>query len=543
MSEQLSLPRLDGYTEFDGPLVFVVMDGIGLGKHDESNGVYLAYTPTMDKHLNGDLYCELRAHGTHVGMPTDDDMGNSEVGHNALGAGRIIAQGAKRVNIAIQNGEIFKSDAWKKAVDQAKNDGTLHFIGLLSDGMVHSHIDHVFAMLEQCDKKDVERVRMHILLDGRDVGERSALQYVEPLEKALAEYRDKGRDYKVASGGGRMVTTMDRYNADWSIVERGWHAHVLGDAREFASATEAIETFREEDEDVTDQYLPAFVVTENDKPVGAIEDGDAVIMFNFRGDRAIELTRAFEEKDFNKFDRKRYPDVFYAGMLEYDDEEHIPKNFLVEPPHIENPVSHYMCAAGITSYAISETQKFGHMTYFWNGNNAGYIDKKLETYEEVESDRVQFDQRPWMQGAPMTDKIIDAVKSGKHKFIRTNYPHGDMVGHTGNILAIRIAVETVDLCMSRLLPVVRRAKGIAILTADHGNADVMWTEKNGERSPHVAHTLNPVPFKILDYSGANNWELTDLPERGLSNVAATFLNLLGYEKPEDYNPSLIRLAR
>ncbi len=542
MSE-LHLEKLNGYTDFPGPLLLIIMDGVGIGPEDESNGVYMAYTPTLDSLKGNALYTELKAHGTAVGMPSDDDMGNSEVGHNALGAGRVFAQGASRVNDAIADGGIFEGDAWKQVGDKAKDGGTVHFIGLLSDGYVHSHIDHLFAMLKQCDAQGIERVRCHILLDGRDVGGTSALEYVEPLEAALATYNKSGRNYRIASGGGRMITTMDRYDADWTIVERGWKAHVLGDAPGFASATEAIEAARAAEPGIIDQYLPAFVVEEDGKPIGTIEDGDAVILLNYRGDRAIELSRAFDEEDMSEFDRVRVPDVFYAGMMQYDGDAHIPKNFLVEPPSIDRPVSHYMCDNGVSAFAISETQKYGHVTYFWNGNKAGYIDEGIEKYVEIRSDLVPFDQRPFMKGGEITDELIGAIKSGDFKFVRANYPHGDMVGHTGVPLAVRISVETVDLCLSRLLPVLKKAKGMAIITADHGNADCMWTEKDGKRSPHVAHTLNPVPFHIVDYSEANAWKMKEgIDTPGLANVAATMLNLLGYVAPEDYNESLVELG-
>jgi 2,3-bisphosphoglycerate-independent phosphoglycerate mutase len=338
-----------------------------------------------------------------------------------------------------------------------------------------------------------------------------------------------------------MVTTMDRYNADWSVVENGWNAHALGEGRGFSSATEAIQTYYQEDAGITDQYMQSFVIVADGKPVGTIEDGDAVIFFNFRGDRAIEISRAFEEPDFTEFDRKRVPDVFYAGMMEYDGDDHIPKNYLVEPPAFERTLGQYLCAAGVMSFAISETQKFGHVTYFWNGNNSGYIDERLEKYVEIPSDKVTFDLRPWMKAAEISDAVIDAVRSGQYKFVRLNYANGDMVGHTGVPISIRIAVEAVDLGLGRLLKAVRDARGVAVVTADHGNADCMWTEKNGERSPMVAHTKNPVPFIIKDYSQANRFSLQNLNTLGLSNVAATLCNLLGYEAPAEYDPSLIRL--
>jgi 2,3-bisphosphoglycerate-independent phosphoglycerate mutase len=539
----LNLNALPNYTAFPGPVVFVIMDGVGMGPEVESNGVYTAYTPTLDALFQESLYTQLKAHGTAVGMPTDDDMGNSEVGHNALGAGRVFAQGATLVANAIAAGTLYEGDAWKTAVQRGVDGGTVHLIGLLSDGNVHSHINHVFAMVDRCVADGVDRVRVHVLLDGRDVGGQSALDYVGPLEKQLADISATGKDYRIASGGGRMITTMDRYEADWTIVERGWKAHVLGDAQPFASATEAIEAFRADDPKVIDQYLPSFVVTDGDKPVGTIEDGDAVLYWNFRGDRGIEISQAFEEEDFAKFDRVRKPEVFYAGMMQYDGDAQIPKNFLVEPPAIDRPIAHYMCANDITTFAISETQKYGHVTYFWNGNNSGYIDEAQEKFVEIRSDLVPFNERPFMKAAEITDEVLGAIAAGDRKFIRINYPNGDMVGHTGVPIAVRISVEATDLCISRLLPAIKKAKGIAVITADHGNADCMWTEKNGVRTPHMAHTLNPVPFVIKDYSGANTIRLRDdieLP--GLSNVAATLTNLLGYEKPEGYDESLITIG-
>ena len=540
---KLHLNALPNYTAFPGPVVFIIMDGVGIGKKDASDGVHLAYKPVLDQLFQEPLYTQLKAHGTAVGMPSDEDMGNSEVGHNALGAGRIFDQGAKLVSGAIASGSIYQGEAWKKALAQAAAGGTLHFVGLLSDGNVHSNISHLFAMLEKCAAEGVKKVRVHALLDGRDVGEKSALSYTGPLEAKLKELSASGRDYRVASGGGRMITTMDRYDANWSVVERGWKAHVLGEGRQFASASEAAQTYYDEDATMTDQYMESFVIAEDGKPVGTIEDGDAVICYNFRGDRVIELSKAFEQgAEFDKFDRKRVPKVFYAGMMQYDGDAHIPSNFLLEPPAIDRTISQYLCAQGVTSYAVSETQKFGHVTYFWNGNNSGYVDEKLEQYVDIKSDNVQFDQRPWMKAAEITDAAMQAVASGKYKFVRLNYPNGDMVGHTGVPIAVRIAVESVDLCLKRLLPVVEAAKGVAVITADHGNADLMFTEKKGKREPMVAHTLNPVPFIIKDYSGANKIAMKNVAQPGLANVAATLMNLLGYEKPEDYNESLITIG-
>ena len=536
-----SLTGLPGYNQFSGPVVLIIMDGIGIGPGDESDGLFMANSPTLDRLFDSRLMTRLKAHGSAVGLPSESDMGNSEVGHNALGAGRIFSQGAKLINEALQSGSAFSGGGWKSVVKCTADGGTVHFIGLISDGNVHSHINHLNSLLEQASADSFARVRVHALLDGRDVDPKSALHYIRPLEKKLEQLSAAAGDYRIASGGGRMVTTMDRYDADWSVVEKGWKAHVLGEGRRFNSASAAIETYYAEDPKMMDQYMESFVVVENDIPVGTIEDGDAVVLFNFRGDRAIEISRAFEEDDFTEFDRVRFPDVFYAGMMQYDGDRHIPEHYLVEPPAIDKTVSEYLCATTITSYAISETQKFGHVTYFWNGNKSGYIDEQLEKYVEIPSDRVTFDQRPWMKAAEITDKVIGAIEDGGYKFIRLNYANGDMVGHTGFVNSIRIAVETVDLCLNRLLDVLADAGGIAVITADHGNADCMWQKKNGRIVPMVAHTLNPVPFIIKDFSDSNRFVFTGIDHPGLANVAATLCTLLGCQPPEGYEPSLLKI--
>jgi 2,3-bisphosphoglycerate-independent phosphoglycerate mutase len=540
MKQCLSLVKHPKFNGRKGPLLLIIMDGIGIGKEYEGNAVYLAKTPNLDKLFKSELFTTLQAHGTAVGLPTDEDMGNSEVGHNALGAGRIFAQGAKRVNLAIEDGSLFEGEIWKKLTENClKNNSKLHFIGLLSDGNVHSHIDHLFSLIKKASEIGIKKVRVHPLLDGRDVPEKSALIYIDRLENFLEEYRKKGFDYRIASGGGRMVTTMDRYFADWNIVKRGYDAHVHGIGRQFRSAREAVETFYNEDPKITDQYLPSFVIVQDGKPVGKIEDGDSVIFFNFRGDRAIEISMAFEYDDFPYFDRGKRPRILYAGMMEYDGDLHIPKNYLVSPPMIDRTVSEYLCGERITSFAISETQKFGHVTYFWNGNKSGYVDETLETYIEIPSDKIQFDKAPKMKAYEITEKAIELLKSGKYKFGRINFANGDMVGHTGVLEAAIVAVETVDECVGRLISTVNELGGITIVTADHGNADEMFTIKNGKKEVKTAHTLNPVPFVIVDSGYKGEYRMANLPRKGLTNVAATICNLLGFEKPEEYDPSLI----
>ena len=486
-------------------------------------------------------------------MPTDADMGNSEVGHNALGAGRVFSQGARLVEEAVQTEKLYTTDTWKWLLEKPLNDGkTLHFIGLLSDGNVHSHIDHLLSMIRHADAAGVRSLCVHPLLDGRDVGATTSLIYVDKLEAALAEINAKGsRDYRIASGGGRMITTMDRYEADWRIVERGWKAHVLGDARKFSSAREAIETFRAEEEGISDQNLPPFVVIRDGKPAGTIEDGDSVIMFNFRGDRAIEISRAFDADDFTKFDRVRRPDVRYAGMMEYDGDAHIPAHYLVAPPAIDRTMGEYLCATGLRTLAAAETQKFGHVTYFWNGNRSGYFDEKLEKYIEVESDRVEFSQRPWMKAAEVTDAVIDELNKNHYDLVRINYANGDMVGHTGDLHATIVAIEAVNIALGRLLEKVRAMGGVAIITADHGNADEMYQynkkkgdftrDSDGNPVPLTSHTLNRVPCWLYDPTNTLPWKIDESVEpKRLSNIAATAIKLLGYEPPADYDKAIIK---
>lgn len=518
------------------------MDGIGLGPQAENNAVHVANTPNLDALFSSSLYCTLQAHGTAVGLPSDNDMGNSEVGHNALGAGRVFDQGARLVNRAIEKGVIFETQLWKEIMERARNGGTVHFLGLISDGNVHSHIDQLYTLIDRCAAEKVKQVRVHALLDGRDVGERSALDYIIPLEDKLRKIsRKNGLDYSVASGGGRMRVTMDRYNADWEIVKRGWEVHVLGKGRPFSSAQEAIRTFYQEDPEITDQYMDAFVIVDNEgQPVGPMRDGDAAICFNFRGDRAIEISRAFTEKDFQEFDRGPLPDILYAGMMEYDGDLHIPPRFLVPPPSIDRTIGEYLCAEGIPTFAISETQKFGHVTYFWNGNRSGYINKDLETYIEIPSDRIEFDKAPRMKACEIKDKTLELLRSGKYLFGRINFANGDMVGHTGNMKAAVIGVETVDCCVGSLLEATRELNGIAVVTADHGNSDEMFSlDEDGKKKVKTSHTLNPVPFAIFDPQYKGEYEMAQLERPGLSNVASTLLNLLGYQKIEDYDPSLI----
>ncbi|WP_040492776.1 2,3-bisphosphoglycerate-independent phosphoglycerate mutase [Ilumatobacter nonamiensis] len=545
----LSLQPHPSFTGRPGPVLVVVADGVGVAPPGSSNAVTQARTPMLERLTSTELYTELAAHGPAVGLPTDDDMGNSEVGHNALGAGRIFAQGAKLVNKAIANGAIFESEVWVETVDRART-GTLHLIGLHSDGGVHSSLDHLDALIRNAAAEGVTSCAVHILHDGRDVDARSALTYIDRTEAVLADINAAapGRNYRIASGGGRMKITMDRYEADWPMVERGYRCHVHGEGRPFSSARDAVETMYAESE-AGDQYLGEFVaVDENGVPVGEIVDGDAVVFFNFRGDRAIEISRSLEEPDFDVFDRtgvdgRPHPDISFAGMLQYDGDALVPKRYLVSPPAIDRVMGEFLCGEGVRTFAISETQKYGHVTYFWNGNRSGYIDETLETYIEIPSDNVEFDTTPAMKVREITDETIDLLRSGEYRFGRLNFPSGDMVGHTGHLHATVEAMEIIDECMARLVEVIDELGGVLIYTADHGNADIMFTEtSSGERLPKTSHTLSPVPFAIHDPNYDGEYHMNGgapAANHGLANVASTVFNLLGYEAPTDYLPSLI----
>ena len=517
------------------PIVLVIMDGVGKGDGGSGDAVKVAKTPTLDHLLATCPHTYLKAHGTAVGLPSDDDMGNSEVGHNALGCGQVYSQGAKLVGESIENGTLFASSTWNALIDNAKAGHTLHFMGLLSDGNVHSNIHHLIALLKAAHSAGVHTVRCHILLDGRDVPATSALEYVGMLEDVLAEINAQGGDYAIASGGGRMQVTMDRYEANWAMVERGWRTHVQGEGRLFASAAEAIETYRAETGCI-DQDLPAFVVAKDGEPVGKIANGDSVILFNFRGDRAQEISLAFDRKDFDKFDRPGYTGVKFAGMLQYDGDLNIPENYLVQPPVITNTLTEVLCEAGIHEYALSETQKYGHVTYFWNGNRSGKVCEELEVYEEIPSDVIPFEQAPAMKSKEITEKMVENMASGKFQFLRCNFPNGDMVGHTGVMDAVVYAMECVDNGLKAIIEAADQYGYTVLITADHGNADQMTETKKGKTSVRTAHSLNPVPFIIYDNSRA--WVIKD-GSYGLANVAPTIVKMMGLTAPECWEDSMV----
>lgn len=535
------------------PFLLVVLDGWGENREDEFNAIYKAECPTIKSLKEGAprRWRTIKAHGTAVGLPSDADMGNSEVGHNAMGAGKVIQQGASLVDIAVETGSMFSGDGWRYAKESWLEGGTLHFIGLLSDGGVHSRTDQLFALMYGASDHGCKRIRVHVLTDGRDVPDGTSIKYVGQLEKECENLRNHGCDARIASGGGRMCVTMDRYEADWNIVERGWRAHVLGDApHKFESALEALTKLKDENPKLNDQFYPPFVVVDKDgSPVGTVEDGDVVVNINFRADRVIQISKAFEYENFDAFDRVRWPKVKYLGMMQYDGDLKLPSHYLISPPLIENTSGQYLCANGIRTFACSETQKFGHVTFFWNGNRSGKINDDLEVYHEIPSDNIQFNEAPHMKAAEIAKAAREALLSGKFDYVRVNFANGDMVGHTGDLEATKRACEAVDQGVKVLIDAVEQMGGIYLITADHGNCDDMAQRKKtgeplrdetGKVAPLTSHTLAPVPVAIGGPGLPESVKFSDtLPKAGLANITATFINLMGFQAPEAYVPSLL----
>ncbi|KAL6554428.1 Phosphoglucomutase-1 [Orobanche minor] len=518
-------------------IAMVVLDGWGEANPDQYNCIHVAETPTMDSLKNGapERWRLVKAHGEAVGLPTEDDMGNSEVGHNALGAGRIYAQGAKLVDIALETGKIYDGEGFKY-IKQSFANGTLHLIGLLSDGGVHSRLDQLQLLLKGASEHGAQRIRVHILTDGRDVLDGSSVGFVETLENDLAKLREKGVDAQIASGGGRMYVTMDRYENDWDVVKRGWDAQVLGDApHKFKNPVEAVKKLREIP-NTSDQYLPPFVIVDdNGKAVGPIVDGDAVVTINFRADRMVMLAKALEYEDFDKFDRVRFPKIRYAGMLQYDGELKLPSHYLVSPPEIERTSGEYLVHNGIRTFACS-----------------CYFNPEMEEYVEIPSDSgITFNVQPKMKALEIAEKARDAILSRKFDQVRVNLPNSDMVGHTGDIEATIVACKAADAAVKMILDAIEQVGGIYVVTADHGNAeDMVKRNKKGEplldKSGNIqiltSHTLQPVPIAIGGPGlGPGVRFRKDVPDGGLANVASTVMNLHGFEAPSDYQPTLIEV--
>lgn len=596
-----------GKLHYKGPVVLAILDGVGLAPAGPGNAVAQARLDFLNMAAQKYLSLSLQASGEAVGV-LPGQMGNSEVGHNALGSGQIIRQQVARIEYAFSSGEIWQSEAWQKALTQvlgrppaeikpeaatdtgtqattpapaepenttAESDNTtakptsvtqanfrtLHFAGIFSDGGVHSDIRHLEKMIERAYQQGVRRIRVHCVYDGRDVPPQSEPKFTQRLERFMAAFADA--DFKIADGAGRMVATADRYENDWPMVQRGWELMVRGESeRHFTSAEEAIQTLRAADPTVQDQYLPDFVVVDAaGQPVGPVRQGDAFIYYDFRADRAIEIAQAFTYHDFPYFERGEiWPevvnasgetrgepkpaseaiqvgDLFFAGLTEYNANTHVPQYRLVQPVEIHDTLNQFLSTQGKTQLDVSETVKYGHVTYYFNGNS--YDPAPGESAIEIPSDTRPFDTRPWMKSAEITDAALELL--GEFDFVRLNYPGGDMVGHFAELQPTVIALEAIDLELRRLAEKVDALGGILVIVADHGNAEELIDPATGK--PKTSHTTNPVPCIFYDNTeNRTHYRAAQLPQAGIANLAATLADLLGLEtKPASWEPSLLEL--
>ena len=536
------------------PVLLIVMDGWGIGKGGPEDAIARANTPVFDRLWANYAHTELMTHGPYVGLPAAKDLGGSEVGHLTMGAGKILDQGPTRINKAIADGSFYESDALQQVTACCQAGGTLHLLGLLSDGNIHSHINHFIALIDHAFEKGIKSLRLHGLLDGRDVGIQSAEKYVARIEEAFSYINThEGFDYRIASGGGREQVIMDRDN-NWQKVKEGWDAMVHGAAtNRFHCMLDAINHFRGETKGIVDQDLPGFVIVDqNDQAVGKVADGDAVVMVNFRGDRAIEITEAFCLDDFSGFDRGgmngRGPDVTYAGMMVYDEDRNLPELQLMGPTKVPEPFGKRILEMGIKQFRLTETQKYPHVTFFFNGGYREPLDASMEDYILIPSDKgVTFADKPEMKAVEIADKAIELVESGEYGFGLINFANADMVGHCGHIEPAVTAIEAVDRAVGRIVEALQKAGGAALITADHGNAEEMQIEVAGGHEPSTKHSINPVPCILFDpdYDGsyalakpADSDEIVDRP--GLSHIAATLFEMMGIKAPDDLQHSLVR---
>ena len=499
------------------PVVLMILDGYGLNKKEEANAVFEAKTPVMDKLMAECPFVEGNASGLAVGLP-DGQMGNSEVGHLNMGAGRIVYQELTRITKSIADGDFFENEEFLRAVENCKkNNSALHMYGLVSDGGVHSHNTHIYGLLELAKRSGLENVFVHCFLDGRDTPPASGKDFVAELEAKMAEIGVG----KVASVMGRYYA-MDRDNR-WDRVELAYRALTLGEGNTNASATAAIQASY--DDGKTDEFVMPTVVVENGAPVGLINDNDSVIFFNFRPDRAREITRAFCDDEFAGFAREKKQGLVYVCFTDYD--ETITGKFVAfKKQSITNTFGEFLAANGKTQAKIADTEKYAHVTFFFNG----CIEEPNEGEDRilVKSPKVAtYDLQPEMSAPQVCDKLVEAIGSDKYDVIIINFANPDMVGHTGVEAAAIAAVEAVDTCVGRAVDAVKAAGGAMFICADHGNAEQLLDYETG--APFTAHTTNPVPFILV-----NAGDEFGLREGGcLADIAPTLIEIMGLEQPKE----------
>ena len=494
--------------------MLMILDGFGENEKTDGNAVKLANTPNIDKLMKTNPVTRIYTSGLKVGLP-EGQMGNSEVGHTNIGAGRIVYQELTRITKTIEDGDFFSIPEFNEAVENCKkNNSKLHILGLLSDGGVHSHNRHLYALLEMAKRKGLEDVYVHCFLDGRDTPPASAEGYIAKLEEKMSE-KEIG---KIASLSGRFYA-MDR-DKRWERVKKTYDAIVNGEGKKASSAISAIESSYQEE--VFDEFVEPTLICNGEEPIATISDKDSVIFYNFRPDRAREITRALVDPDFDGFETKKM-NLTFVCFTQYD--ETMPNvKVAFKPTKLVNTFGEYVSKKGLTQLRIAETEKYAHVTFFFNGGE----EKQYEGEDRilVPSPKVAtYDLKPEMSACEVTEKVVEAINSEKYNCIILNYANPDMVGHTGSLEAAIKAVETIDECVGKVVEAVNNQKGVMLITADHGNAEQMIDYKTGE--PHTAHTTNPVPLVLV------GMENTKLKEGKLADLAPTMLDIMGLEKPEE----------
>ena len=497
------------------PVMLMILDGFGINEKEDGNAVKLANTPNIDKLMKKFQTTKIYTSGLKVGLP-DGQMGNSEVGHTNIGAGRIVYQELTKITKSIEDGNFFAIPEFIEAIENCKKyNSKLHILGLVSDGGVHSHIRHLYGLLEMAKRRDFENVYVHCFLDGRDTPPASAENYITQLEEKM---REKGIG-KIASLSGRYYA-MDR-DKRWDRVKKCYDALVNGEGNKATSATIAIENSYQKE--VFDEFVEPTVICNGETPIATIQEHDSVIFFNFRPDRAREITRTIVDKDFNEFETKKM-DTYFVCFTNYDETmPNVKIAFKKEP--LVNTFGEVISKNGMTQLRIAETEKYAHVTFFFNGGEEKQYpgeDRILVPSPKVAT----YDLQPEMSACEVTEKAVEAINSDKYNVIILNFANPDMVGHTGNLDAAIKAIETIDTCVKRVVDAVEAQNGVLIITADHGNAEQMIDYKTGE--PHTAHTTNPVPLILVTEN-----DKLKIKEGKLADLAPTMLELLGIEKPEE----------
>ncbi len=505
-------------------LLLAILDGWGHGEPTSTNAVHMASTPNMDRWASNYPNTTLVAHNGLVGLP-EGQMGNSEVGHLNIGAGRIVYQDYTRINLAIESGEFSQNPTLTKAISNVAAGGSsLHLFGLLSDGGVHSHIKHLIALLRMAAEKNIVNVFVHAFMDGRDTPPRSGAGYMQELVKAI----DQIGTGKVATVSGRYYA-MDR-DTRWDRVQVAWEALVEGKGEFGSDPLQAIEDAYARGE--TDEFIKPTVLLENDAPIATIADNDTIIFFNFRADRARELCRAFTESGFSRFPQNKRPALStLVTMTEYDADFDLPAAF--PPLSLSHILGEEISNHGLRQLRIAETEKYAHVTYFFNGGREEPFKGEDRILIDSPREVATYDQKPEMSALEVTDKLLETLENGKeagkpYDLVVLNFANGDMVGHTGILEAAIKACETVDTCLGRIVDYISSRDGIVLITADHGNADIMVDLKTGE--PFTAHTLNPVPFILIDDEHRTN---SLRPDGALKDIAPTILSLMNLPIPSE----------